>query len=378
MTNTVIIVQDRPTQFDVPFYAQVYRDASFNLVVFYTQSSQVNNSTMDIETSIAPQWDHLHGLEYPARFSNSVVSIWRQIVSLAPDCVVICGWYPRSHALIALLLRMSGICIGVRSDNTLEHTNLAGLFGRLKRAVMSLWLCLYQTWHPVGSLASSYLQKLSLQQKPVFFFPYAVDVNWFEEKSNLARCNCSRLRRELGLRENDYVVLGVMKWSIREDPLTLIDALLKAAVNVPSIKLLLVGDGPLKQEVADRFFQYPELLVAPGYAEYSKLPSYYGIADVFVHPAKSEPYGVSVQEAMACGLPVIVSDKVGAAVDFIEVGCNGDIFPVGDVDRLKDLLVLYASRAIRLSNREPALRKAEEWSYSRTLAEFQRCLNIKR
>jgi glycosyltransferase involved in cell wall biosynthesis len=378
MSSRIAIVQNRPTQFDVPLYARVHQAQAFDLVVFYTEVEPSDSGAIDAETAIVPQWDHLKGLEYPAQFERSAFSLWRKIVALQPDHVVICGWYPRSHALLALLLRLSGMRIGVRSDNTLEHTDFSGFKGWLKRRVMSGWLSLYHAWHPVGTLARAYVETLSVTRRPVFYFPYAVDVDWFAQHAAQYRGQCSQFREKFGLAADDYVVLGVMKWTEREDPLTLVNSVVKAAAVMPNLKLLLVGDGPLKAAIMDRLAAAPERLVAPGYAKYSELPLYYAISDLFVHPAQSEPYGVSVQEAMACGLPVIVSDKVGAAADFLEPGVNGDVFPLGDCDHLTQLLVAYAGRRHDESIRAAAVRKAGEWSYNRTITEWRRCLNIDR
>ncbi len=325
-----------------------------------------------------PQWDHLRGLHYSTQFEKSALSLRRKIVALQPDHVVICGWYPRSHALLAVLLRLSGVRIGVRSDNTLVHTDLSGFKGWVKRWVMSGWLGVYHVWHPVGTLARAYVEALSLSRRPVFYFPYAVDVEWFAQRAAQHRGRYSELREKFGLAVDDYIVLGVMKWAEREDPLTLVDAVLKAAATIPNLKLLLVGDGPLKADVLARLAEAPERLVAPGYAKYSELPLYYAISDLFVHPAHSEPYGVSVQEAMACGLPVVVSDMVGAAADFLQPGINGDVFPLGDSDQLAKLLAAYAERRHDVSMGMAAMRKAGEWSYSRTIAEWRRCLDAYR
>lgn len=370
----LIIVQNRPTQFDAPLYSKIHEKTSINITLFYTEVNPELFDLVDNEIAITPQWDHLKGLYYPVYYVHSTIDLWRRIYRLRPNHVIICGWYPRQHALLALLLRLCSISIGVRSDNTLEHTNLSGIYGWLKRAAMSVWLGLFHVWHPVGTLARSYLEKLSLVQRPVFYFPYAVDVDWFFEHATQYRIKRLQWREKFGLTANDYVVLGVMKWTDREDPLTLVEALRKASAVVPDIKLLLVGDGPLRGVVEKRLAQDSKRLIAPGYVKYSELPLYFAISDLFVHPARSEPYGVSVQEAMACGLPVIVSDKVGAAADFLEPGCNGDIFPVGDFEHLAELLIVFSSRQHDPSIREAALRKANDWSYRRTIDEWRRCL----
>lgn len=372
----LVLVQNRPTQFDVPLYAKAQVHSSIDIRVFYTKYSPTDIHTIDEETSIAPQWDHLNGLEYPACFMKGTFTIWKQIVSLKPDHVIIGGWYPRVHALLALLLRMKGISVGVRSDNTLLHNNLSGVRWFTKRILISMWLCLYNTWHPVGSLAKSYFEELSFRKRPSYFFPYTVDTEWFESNAALYRANRITLREKIGLCSSDFVVLGVMKWSEREDPLTLVRALINASTKLPHIKLILLGDGPLRNRVKKLMEAAPKIFVTPGYVKYSDLPKYYAISDLFVHPAFSEPYGVSVQEALACGLPVIASDKVGSAIDFIKPGVTGDIYPVGNIDELKCKLLTYAERPYDENATLEAQKMANEWSYANTINEWQRCLGI--
>ena len=67
----------------------------------------------------------------------------------------------------------------------------------------------------------------------------------------------------------------------------------------------------------------PKQVTFAGYVKYPELPKYYGISNLFVHISNNEPWGVSVQEAMATGLPIITSEFVGSSVDLIENGKNG-------------------------------------------------------
>ena len=71
-----------------------------------------------------------------------------------------------------------------------------------------------------------------------------------------------------------------------------------------------------------------------GSRPWAELPAVYAAADLFVLPSRFEPWGAVVLEAMACGLPVIVSDKVGCAPDLVRPGENGWIVPAGDPDAL--------------------------------------------
>ena len=75
-----------------------------------------------------------------------------------------------------------------------------------------------------------------------------------------------------------------------------------------------------------------------GFVKYSELPSVYASSDLLVHPAEHEPYGLPVNEAMVCGVPAIVSDRVGAGLDLVRHGETGFVYPCGDVEQLAKLL----------------------------------------
>jgi glycosyltransferase involved in cell wall biosynthesis len=93
----------------------------------------------------------------------------------------------------------------------------------------------------------------------------------------------------------------------------------------------------------------------PGFKNQSELPAYYAAADVLVLPSESETWGLVVNEAMACGLPAIVSDAVGCAPDLIEEGKTGFTYPVGDVDALAGRLAALAEMKLAGHDFAPAL-----------------------
>ena len=104
----------------------------------------------------------------------------------------------------------------------------------------------------------------------------------------------------------------------------------RAASAREDLWLVLAGDGPARPALEE--FARDEGLSRvrfPGYIPYPELPALYAAADLFVHAAREERWGVSVQEALACGLPVVASSRVGAGYDLIEVGGNGFVYPAG-------------------------------------------------
>lgn len=350
-----MIVQNRETQFDAPLYARISRDGQIDLTVLYSEPAPGHGGAAeDPEIGRAPAWDHLEPGAYRTACSprgGLGAALWmaRRLRRLRPDLVIVAGYYPRSHLLLSLLLRAGGQPIGLRSDNTLQHTRFPGWRGRLRRRLIGWIQRLFTTWHPVGEQAEAYLRTLSGTTRPSFPFPYAVDSQWFAGCAAATRRHRAAFLSERGWPAEAFVVLGIMKWSEREDPLTLIEAFRQLAGGHSQARLILVGDGPLRPQVEASLAGLTDQVFCPGYAPYSSLPHWYGLADVFVHPAVDEPWGVSVNEALACGLPVVASTGVGAAAELLRPAGCGLEFPSGDAGAL--------AAAIERLLQEPALRQ---------------------
>ena len=147
------------------------------------------------------------------------------------------------------------------------------------------------------------------------------------------------LRESLNIPEGKKILLCVSKHSEREAPYDTIEAFHN--LHNDNLFLLLVGDGPMH----DLLIQWAknfliENICFAGYVPFVELPAYYSISDIFIHDSHNEPWGVSVQEAIACNVPVVVSEHVGSAVDLIEDGKNGYIFKTEDIVDLAQKIAL--------------------------------------
>lgn len=374
LKRRLTIVQNRPTQFDMPLYARMWDSDEWDLQVYYTDADDLQAS--DAELGRAPQWDHTslltdHGIYLTPAERKDLKGLVDRIALHRPAHVILSGYYPRLHARLVGPLKRRGLRIGLRSDNTLPHGDFDGLKGVAKRMLLPFWLSRYHCWHPVGSLARAYLEKLAVRQRPVFPFPYAVDVDWLDRESAEYRKQSVEHRRRLGLAIDDFVVLGIMKWHPREDPMTLLRAFSVLRKQKENMKLVLIGDGPLREEVNQLADEMNGSVILPGYQPYSQLPLFYAISDVFVHPAVNEPWGVSVQEAMACNLPVLVAEGVGARFDLLQEGVSGGTFVNGDFAALAGhLLELASDNRKRTSLAIAAAHSARRMDYNFTLAQF--------
>ena len=108
---------------------------------------------------------------------------------------------------------------------------------------------------------------------------------------------------------------------------------------------MLLGDGALRSAVESRIAR-PDLagsVVLAGFRQYDELPAWYGLASAFVHASTTEQWGLVVNEAMASGLPVLVSNRCGCAPDLVEDGVNGFTFDPYDVEALAGLMQRVAA-----------------------------------
>lgn len=375
--RSLVIVQDVPTQFDVPLYNKIADEASFSLLVIYTQTA-----TEDLEIGRLPKWDHIREHRYQHYFLNKTEpkhckTVIQRIVKLNPRHVIISGYWPKLHRSIMLSLKSKGVSVGLRSDNTIRHSRLHGMRGLLKRMYLRRLLVQYNTWHPVGQQAADYLQYLAGETMPISFFPYNVDNNWFHQNARLSRDERLTRLTKLGFPEGSFIVLGVMKWSKREDPMTLLRGFEQYVKHNRNARLILIGDGPLSNEVKGFTKRIENHVYLPGYVNYSSLPGWYGLADVFVHPAPNEPWGVSISEALASGVPVIASTGVGAAIEQLSPGVNGLIFKQCDVKSLLRALKKWqlVSESKSYDDIALACRSALDfWNYETTIQNFETVL----
>jgi glycosyltransferase involved in cell wall biosynthesis len=108
----------------------------------------------------------------------------------------------------------------------------------------------------------------------------------------------------------------------------------------------------------------------PGFKQYEELPAYYAHAGAFIHASTTEQWGLVVNEAMASGLPVLVSNRCGCAADLVKEGENGWTFDPTDEEKMVELMLkISEDETLR---KEMGLRSREiieEWGPDRFASE---------
>lgn len=207
--------------------------------------------------------------------------------------------------------------------------------------------------------------KMGVSKERIVTFPWGVDLEKFQPKGD-----DGGLRSKLGWQAK-FVILHLRAWETLYDPITVIRAFVKAARENPKLRLLMPGRGSLltkvKREVEKT--EMKDRVHFPGQIYQKELPNYFRAADIYLSASLSDGSSVSLMEALACGVPALVSDIPGNR-EWVKPGGQGWLFPVKNEVRLAELiLVASASRELKemgIRSRKTAEQRAN-WNKNKKL-----------
>ena len=261
------------------------------------------------------------------------------------DACVVTGWYLRSYVQAIRACWALRLPVLMRGDSHLG-TPRSGL----KTAAKFLpyrWLLRHLDAHLyVGQANRAYLQHYGVPDERLFFAPHFVENDRFAQDAARARASglSAALRAAIGASPDTPVFLFAGKLVPHKRATDFIQALAGLRASGRVVHGLVVGSGPDESALRD----LTSTLAAPvhfaGFRNQSEMPACYAAADCLVLPSVSETWGLVVNEAMACGLPAIVSDAVGSADDLIEPGATGFTFPVADIPSLWERMTQVVDR----------------------------------
>ncbi len=221
-----------------------------------------------------------------------------------------------------------------------------------------------------GSEHKDYLKKLGFPGDRIHLGYDAVDNEYFIHQTDIVRENPDKHLSLPGIRRGKKYFLASARFIKRKNLPFLIYAynrycqkMKKAGDEGNRWDLILLGDGDEREEL-EQLIQDLNLdgVTLAGIQQIDMLPSYYALAGAFIHPALQDQWGLVVNEAMASGLPVLVSSGSGCASELVENGVNGFIFNPTDLDQLSDLMYKISSNSYDLDLMGKAsLDKIRQW-----------------
>ena len=185
-----------------------------------------------------------------------------------------------------------------------------------------------------GKSAREYLKVFGVPERAIFTAPNAVDNDFFAEAAAAARRGDAALREKLGLPERYYLFVGRMISGKGIFELLQAYGQLDPTVR-ERIGLMYVGEGAGREACEKQAAEIRSGRIGfRGFLHREELAVYYGLAECLVFPTFSDPWGLVVNEAMACGLPVIATSVAGCTSDLVQDGANGRVVEAGDVGAL--------------------------------------------
>ncbi len=258
----------------------------------------------------------------------------RPVLRDKPDVLVLGGWDEPTYLLLWIWAWMARIQVLFWIESTLTSAPRSALKERYKRLLLR---------RSSGCVAASteamrYCRALGATDDRIYLALNAGDPSYFSVRADIWLPRRSEIRNQQGL--DGFVVLFVGRLVEGfKGVATLIRACAELEGSGDAPLLLLIGDGPDAGRYRD-LANSLELrrLKFLGVLDHETLCLYYAAADVLVLPSIFETWGFVLNEAMEFGLPLVVSDRVGAAADLVHSGKNGEVFPAGDAVALAAVL----------------------------------------
>ncbi|WP_316824782.1 glycosyltransferase family 4 protein [Pedobacter miscanthi] len=348
------IITTHPIQYYAPVFKLLAKKTQ--LKVFYTWGEQ---SMVKYDKGFAKQieWDIplLDGYDYQflantskdpgTHHFNGIINpgLVSAVQDFEPNAILIYGWAWKSH-LKALRFFKGKIPIYFRGDSTLldQQNN----FKNLLRKIFLKWIYSHvDKAFYVGSTNKNYYSQFGLKEKQLIFAPHAIDNNRFEK---IDQQETIKIRKKLSIGADSILILFAGKLEPKKAPDLLLKALKKLAN--PNLQLLFVGNGQLQKELKTTAGNFSNIHFMD-FQNQSKMPAIYQACDLFCLPSKgpNETWGLAVNEAMAAGKAILVSTKVGCAVDLVKPGINGEVFKSNDLDDLMQKLTELAESKEKLT-----------------------------
>jgi glycosyltransferase involved in cell wall biosynthesis len=256
-----------------------------------------------------------------------------------PSTLVVAGYSQPAMRAAIVWGKKRNIPIVLLSDSQLCDRPRNFLVENIK----SRWICHHcSAAFVAGASAAQYLHHLGFPEHKIWRGYDVVDNNYFTQASELAKQHEELERQRLNLPENYLLYVG--RLAPEKNLFRLLEALSLRQRSCPSrpLPLVVVGSGGQEKELREKAqnLNLKDILWV-GFKQIDQLPIYYALASALILPSISEPWGLVINEAMACGLPVLASSRCGAVLDLVFPGVNGFVFDPFDCHSISHGITSY-------------------------------------
>jgi len=358
MSRRTVILTDIIAPYRIPVFNVLARRPGLDLhVIFLAETDETLRQWRIYRNEICFSYQILSSWRWRAGRNRLLINrgLWPALNRRNPG-VIICGGYNYIASWEALLWARRRKMEFVLWSESNGHDARAGR--PWVESLKAYFLRKCDGFVVPGKASREYLKMFGVSERNIVSAPNAVDNIFFATQAQVARTDAAAFRAKLKLPSRFILFVG--RLVAEKGVFNLLEAYAKLESSVRcEVGLVFAGDGISKEELRRQAGQIsPGIVCFPGFAQREDLAGLYALADHLVLPTHSDPWGLVVNEAMACGLPIIVSDVAGCSLDLVKDGWNGYIVPPGDSGKL--------SVAINSLIRQPELRermsaRSAEW-----------------
>jgi len=254
---------------------------------------------------------------------------WRTLNVFKPEILIIDGYnYASSWAGLFWAKRNKRKTILWSSSNEDDHKRIF-----YKELIKRFFVKRCDAYNVYGTKSKDYLIKLGAKAERISIIGNNTDNAFYYNETMKWKKIRDTLCQKYAVPAHNFLYIG--RFSEEKNIFTLLDAYKKAIEMSDEWGLILVGSGPQKRAI-EEYIQKQKIrnVLLPGFQQKSEICKFLAISDVLVLPSVSEPWGLVVNEAMAAGLPVLVSKRCGCYPDIVRDGINGLSFNPFDKDEL--------------------------------------------
>ena len=373
------VVTTHPVQYYAPLFRRIAERGDVDLHVFYGWRGAVE-AALDVGFGASFAWDvplldgyahtfvdnvspdpgthHFGGIDAPGLVA--AVEAWQ------PDAVLVVGWSWKAH-LQALRAFHGRIPVLFRGDSTLldEATGLKARARTAARRLALRWVYRHVDHAlTVGQHNHAYFRAHGLAERQLSWAPHTVDNDRFADPA--ADAEAREWHRELGIGEGERTAVFVGKLEPKKAPDVLLEAFLSGRSGLNH--LVFCGTGPLEAPLRERAAGRPGVHFV-GFQNQTRMPAAYRLGDIVALPSRGpgETWGLAVNEAMASGRAVVVTDRVGCAPDLVTPE-TGRVVPVGDAEALAAALAEVAAPGMAEAMGRAAQKLIAGWHLDETAA----------
>ena len=397
MTNNkkykLAVVASHPIQYQSPLWREIAKRPNIDLMVYYCVDWGVSKPQFDSKEffGVKYKWDIplLDGYKYKFLRNYSPVpkprlggfinpgifwELWRNKY----DAVLIMGWMDVTFwfAFLAAKLKCLPVLLRVvnssRYDQRVKRPKILLTLKRLYLKI--LFHNFVSAFLAIGTWNREMYLEYGVAPEKIFHFPYAAWNDFFMSETEKNKKDQKEIRRELGIDPKTKVITYAARFVKAKHPEQAILAYEKLTKKLATdnsttknLSLLMIGDGPMRADLEKEALEKKlKNIIFTGFKNQTELVRLYAITDVFIRTDGffKGDWGATVNEAMACGLPVISPDTLGSQADLVRRGENGFVYPFGDIDALAGFM-----RKLVMDDRplESMKKKSKEiisnWSY---------------